>query len=314
MAVDYARINNTLGKMDLYFSTHNSICVSVSGGSDSDIIVHMISTYFRKYLDKVHFVFANTGLEYAATIRHLDYLEDRYDIHIDRIRGVPIPVSVRKNGMPFISKRVSDCLARLDRHNFTYEENPSEDKYPGCSIGIRWWNNSFGEKSMFNINRNKLLKEFLILNRLPFKASARCCDVSKKNPLKKFERKHNADMIVIGVRKSEGGARVGAHSSCFETDKHGVDKFMPLWFWDNDTKLYYKESEGIKYSDCYEIWGMKRTGCVGFPFAVNRNEELEIMKTYEPNLYKACMNVFGDSYKMTDAYREFRKQMSNQDN
>ena len=30
--IDYARINNTLGKMRFYLSIHEHVCVSVSGG------------------------------------------------------------------------------------------------------------------------------------------------------------------------------------------------------------------------------------------------------------------------------------------
>ena len=64
---DLERINNTMGKMLYHLSTHNSVLVSVSGGSDSDIIVHMICTYFRDMLPKCHFVFFDTGLEFLAT-------------------------------------------------------------------------------------------------------------------------------------------------------------------------------------------------------------------------------------------------------
>ena len=77
---------------------------------------------------------------------------------------------------------------------------------------------------------------------------------------------------------------------------------MPLYYWDNETKDYYIKSEGIVRSDCYEVWGMKRTGCVGCPFGKDIVQELKLMKQYEPNMYKACMNVFGDSYRMIDEY------------
>lgn len=96
--LDISRIHNTLGKMAHYLSNHNSICVSVSGGSDSDIIVHMIATYFREYLYKVHFVFVNPGLEYRATLSHLDDLEQRYGITINRIRGRSVVLVVREDG------------------------------------------------------------------------------------------------------------------------------------------------------------------------------------------------------------------------
>lgn len=84
---------------------------------------------------------------------------------------------------------------------------------------------------------------------------------------------------------------------------------MPLFWWTNKVKDAFKEAEGIRYSDCYEVWGMKRTGCVGCPFGRNTGEELKLMQQYEPNLYKACMNVFGLSYELTDRFNCRRKKI-----
>jgi 3'-phosphoadenosine 5'-phosphosulfate sulfotransferase (PAPS reductase)/FAD synthetase len=77
---------------------------------------------------------------------------------------------------------------------------------------------------------------------------------------------------------------------------------MPLFFWDDETKEYYKQTEGIKYSDCYEVWGFKRTGCVGCPFSSKAPLELAVIKQYEPKMYKACVNVFGESYRLMDEF------------
>ena len=306
--VDFERINNTLGKMDFYLATHKSVCVSVSGGSDSDIIVHIIATYFRQYLDRVHFVFANTGVEYRATLSHLDYLRERYKIQIEEVRGTPIPIVVRRYGVPFLSKQVSEYLGRLIKHGFRYEDGSLSkllNFYPRSKAALRWWTNDWGDKSRFNIDWNKGLKDFLIKEHPHILISAECCARSKKNPLKQFQKQNKCDLYVTGERKSEGGARAGRHSSCFEKS-HKLDHYMPLWFWDDPTKAYYKQHEGIKNSDCYEVWGLRRTGCVGCPFGQSIFEELAIMKFYEPQCYKLCMNVFGESYRLRKKYDAFR--------
>ena len=305
--VDAVRIDNTMGKMAHYLSTHESICVSVSGGSDSDIIVHIIATYFREYLPKIHFVFANTGIEYRATLAHLDYLREHYNIQIDEVRGEPIPNVVRKYGVPFLSKKVSDYLGRLVKHGFAFEDDPLEKllcKYPNCKVALRWWTNDWGDKSRFNIDWNKGLKDFLIKEHPHILISAECCARSKKNPLKQFQKQNKCDLYVTGERKSEGGARAGRHSSCFEKS-HKLDHYMPLWFWDNATKEWYALHENIQHSDCYEVYGLKRTGCVGCPFGKDVFEELVIMQKYEPKCYKLCMNVFGESYELKKKYKEF---------
>lgn len=81
---------------------HNIMC-SISGGSDSDIMIDMIEKIKPK--GKVHYVFFDTGLEYDATKRHLDYLEEKYNIqsyeYNKRYRKIfrETKVTRRKNGM-----------------------------------------------------------------------------------------------------------------------------------------------------------------------------------------------------------------------
>lgn len=305
--VDRARINNTLGKMVHYLSTHESICVSVSGGSDSDIIVHIIATQLREFLPKVHFVFANTGIEYRATLDHLDYLREHYNIQIDEVRGMPIPIAVKKYGVPFLSKQASEYLGRLAKHGFQYEDLSLQElleKYPKCKVGLRWWKNDWGDKSRFNIAWNRYLKEFLMAERPSCQFSSECCRVSKKEPLMRYQKEKKCDLYITGERKAEGGARAGQHTNCFEKS-HGLDHYMPLWFWDNYTKEWYVSHENIRHSDCYEVYGLKRTGCVGCPFGKDVFNELEIMQMYDPKCYRLCVNVFGKSYELKKKYKEF---------
>lgn len=310
MGADLERINNTMGKMAYYLGSHDSICVSVSGGSDSDIIVHIIATYFREYLPKVHFVFANTGIEYRATLQHIKGLETKYNIEIEEARGMPIPLAAKKYGVPFCSKKSSDYLSRLQKHGFNWENgslNELLNKYPKCKVGLRYWANDWGDKSRFNISWNKLLKEFLMFYKPKTKFSAQCCNVSKKAPLMKYQKSVGADLYITGERKSEGGARAGAHSSCFE-QSHGIDHYMPLWYWNDETKDWFCFHNGVEHSNCYKVYGLKRTGCVGCPFAKNLWEELEIMQKYEPQCYKLCVNVFGESYKLRKEFEKFKEE------
>lgn len=284
---DESIILNTLGKMEYYLSNHESILCSVSGGSDSDIIVHMICTYFRQYLSKIHFVFVNTGLEYQATKDHLTYLEGRYNIQIERIRGMSVVTAVRKYGVPIISKEHSHHI-----RSFCNDAPSAIKKVMGL----------LPNKSHFNFTE-KPRKLAIACKERGIKISDMCCNKSKKEPLQKYCKQHKIDLSITGERRAEGGQRATKHSSCFEPNtSHGYDKYMPLFFWDDKTKQYYKERESIRYSDCYEVWGMKRTGCVGCPFNSKIGAELKLIKKYEPKLYKACMSVFGDSYRLMDEF------------
>ncbi len=285
--IDTSIINNTLGKMGHYLGNHQCVCVSVSGGSDSDIIVHMIATYFREYLPKIHFVFADTGLEWEVTRQHIKYLQSRYDITIDTVRGKSVVTAVRTYGVPVISK---------------YHSKVINAYYNNKKWGIKKISMSKEEAGRYAFSpKHRSLAEAVKERKIP--VSAKCCDVSKKHPIFEYQKKIGCDLNITGERKSEGGQRAISHHSCFEPDNRGKrDKYMPLFYWNDETKQYYKESEGIRYSDCYEVYGMKRTGCVGCPFNSRVHDDLELMQEHQPNLLKACLNVFGTAYKLMDEF------------
>lgn len=288
----FSEIVRTFRKIQEHIGSHERISISVSGGSDSDCIVHLICTYFPEYLDKCKFVFVNTGLEYDATKRHLCDLEKRYGIEIDRIRGQSVVSVVRKYGFPILSKFKTTQINRWQKGS-EYSKN------------IIFYD---GVKSFNAMKFNKRQRELAVyLKDNNITVSAACCDYSKKKPLHTYMHTYSIDLNVTGERQAEGGQRAIAHKSCFEEKNNGVDKYMPLWWWSNETKRIFKGTEGIRYSDCYEIYGMKRTGCCGCPFNLNIADDLQAMYEYEPRLLKACMNVFGQAYELTDRFNCRRK-------
>ena len=87
-------------------SRSNTPLCSISGGSDSDIVLDVIHNVDEK--KKVRYFWIDTGLEYRATKEHLDDLEKKYGIEIERIKACkPIPVCCKEYGQPFLSKYVS---------------------------------------------------------------------------------------------------------------------------------------------------------------------------------------------------------------
>lgn len=288
----YDALFHTGSKLIEYFSSHDHIMISVSGGSDSDCIVHFVCTYFPEFIEKYRFVFVNTGLEYDATKRHLCDLEKRYGITIDRIRGKSVVTVVRKYGFPILSKFKATQINRWQKGS-EYSKN------------IIFYD---GVKSFNAMKFNKRQQELAVyLKENNIAVSAACCDYSKKKPIHTYIHTYSIDLNCTGERQAEGGQRAIAHKSCFEEKNNGVDKYMPLWWWSNSAKSTFKEVEGIRFSDCYEVYGMRRTGCCGCPFNLNIADELQTMYEYEPRLFKACMNVFGQSYELMDRFKCRRK-------
>lgn len=289
-----------------------NIGCAVSGGADSDIMVDILTKLDDE--KKIRYVFFDTGIEYQATKRHLDELEQKYNIKIDRVRAKKtVPVSCRQYGVPFFSKYVSEMMYRLQRHGFQWEDESYDvlvKRYPKCKVGLKWWCNENGKTSGFNISKNKLLKEFIIQNPPKFKISAKCCHYAKKRPSADWCKENDIELLCLGVRKAENGIRSKNIKTCFSNsldNGKGHDEWLPLFWLSDDEKQEYKKFNNIKYSDCYEVYGLKRTGCFGCPFASGFENELKVIKQYEPNLYVATNNIFGQSYEYMRAYREFKR-------
>lgn len=308
------QLEDTIVKIKSVLSAFNldKIRIAYSGGSDSDIVIHLI----KKSGFDVISVFYDTGIEWQATKDHVIELLPTYNV--DTIKADrPVPISNKVYGHPFLNKRVSDYLERLQKHNFNFQEhgNLSFEElwklYPKCKASLRWWTNNFGYKSRFNIEYNTYLKEFLIEYGLPFKVSGKCCDGAKKMPMKKYIKANDTELLILGLRKSEGGARVGAYgNSCFsEKTSYGYAMYRPIWFWNDAMKEWYINEFKIKLSDCYTKYGLKRTGCAGCPFGLTFDNELELLEKNEPKLAKGINNIFAPSYEWTRKYREFQREM-----
>lgn len=305
--------NFTIAWSKINSPLYKKILATISGGSDSDVMLDILAKCDKS--KKIEYVWCNTGLEYQATKDHLEDLEKRYGITINRVRPKwPIPLAVREYGQPFLNKRpVSVYMERLQKHGFKWEDKPYEElmkEYPNCKSALGWWCNKH-QSDQFNIRHNKFLKEFIIANPPTFRISAKCCDKSKKSIVHEFMNSGKYDLDVYGVRKAEGGARATAYHSCFNCSAQGdYDEYRPLYWYKNADKEDYCEACNITHSEAYTTYGLTRTGCAGCPFGRNFEEELAVMEKYEPKLYQAANNIFRESYEYTRAYRRFVEEQS----
>lgn len=292
-----------------------NICCSISGGSDSDLTLDLI---FRVDVQrKTKYFFAEPGLEHSYTREHIDFLEQKYGIEIQRFRTEkPVITVVREKGIPFLSKRVSEMIYRLQLHNFEWEDGSYDElikKYPNCSSALMWWTNHYGEGSRLNIDWNRGLRAFLLNKGPGFKVSARCCSESKERTLSNAAKQMGKGIMISGVRKAEGGFRSISMHSCTNIKREGEGDFRPIFWFTEEDKKTYCDAFGVEHSFCYNApdYPLKRTGCCMCPLALERNlqNEMKFAKTYEPLMYRAAWNVFGPSYELAAEYREFQKSM-----
>lgn len=294
---------------------YKTIVCSISGGADSDIVLDLCTKI--DIYKKIKYVWLNTGLEYGATKKHLEFLEQKYSVVILKEKAkMPIPTSNKKFGEPFLSKQVSEWISRLQRYNFQWEDEPLEMllvKYPKCKAALRWWCNDWTDenkdpsKSRFNIAYNKYLKEFMIKNPPTFSIANKCCQGAKKDVVKDVLKKYSADLNIFGVRKAEGGARASAYKNCF-SDKTDVPQYRPIFWYSDDDRKEYESLFNITHSACYSEYGLIRTGCAGCPFGKDFEFELDVINKFEPKLYKGVNNIFKESYNYTRQYKKFCKE------
>lgn len=312
-------------KCERHLIDHHKLFVGISGGSDSDIVIDLLEKVIAEntydYRLEVHYVFFDTGIEYEATKRHLTDLENKYGIMIECIKAkTVVPIGCKKFGIPFLSKYASEMFERLQRHNFDFANDGNKtfaellEKYQKCKVALQFWcNENKGEKkskSAYNIDRFMGLKDFMIANPPTFKISQKCCNGAKKCNGHDYIVNNDFDLSILGLRKAEDGIRSTNIQSCYsQSDNGGCDSFRLIWWFTDKDKRQYQKHFGIKHSDCYEVYGLTRTGCAGCPFGSKWEEELKIIQKHEAKLYKAVWNIFGESYEYTRKYREYASRL-----
>lgn len=308
---------------------HPKAICSYSGGADSDILIDILETTRRLFsLPPIKYVFFNTGLEMQATKDHVAQTAEKYGVEIETVRPKKnIVLAAKEHGIPFVSKIMSHGLEEWQKKgvplSIAEEYDQAEDKaakraelkarYPKCEslINFLCCCNSKGEPRpniQLVINSSRYMRDFISEYPPDFEISVKCCYYCKKQAAHRVQK--NYDMIITGERRDEGGMRSVPRKDnttmCFtETSKHQF-WLRPLYYVSDADKAWYKKTYNIRYSDAYEVYGMKRTGCCGCPISYRAVDDLELIGKYEPNLKKAAWNVFGKSYLYRQKYNEYK--------
>lgn len=109
-----------------------------------------------------------------------------------------------------------------------------------------------------------------------------------------------------------GGQRKN-HTGCviFDSkDKNKITKFKPLNPVSHEFEKWFIEKYQVKLCSLYyEPYNFTRTGCRGCPYAIDLQQELDIMEKYLPSEYKACNALWKPVY---DIYREHNYRLRSQ--
>jgi len=190
---------------------------------------------------------------------------------------------VEKHGYPVVSKEVSMAVQRYhaaerrgDKHMMAYRLTGRRENGRIDHLGV-------------------IPKKWHFLVNAPFKISDYCCDVLKKEPFIKYEKK-TGSRPYMGIMAVESNMRMRKYreTGCNVFNK-GKEKSMPLSFWTEKDVWKYIGKHDLPYSPIYDL-GETRTGCLFCLFgchmerAPNRFQRLYHL---HPKLYDYCMNKLG---------------------
>ena len=312
-----------------HLRAHPKAICSYSGGADSDIMIDLVERTRALFdLPPVQYVFFDTGLEMKATREHVKATAEKYGVDIMTAKPkVNIVKAARTCGIPFVSKIMSGGLSEWQKKgvplSIADEYEQAEDKaakrkelkerYPNCEqvINFLCCCNAAGEPRphiQLVINSSRYMRDFIAEYPPDFQISAKCCDYCKKQLAHRVQKGY--ELIITGERRDEGGMRSvpkkDSTAMCFTETADGQFRLRPLYYVSDKDKAWYKEYYGIRYSDAYEVYGLKRTGCCGCPISYRAADDLEIIGKYEPNIKKAAWNIFGKSYEYRAKYNEYK--------
>lgn len=270
------------------------VCLSFSGGKDSTVLKHIIETTSGVY--DVPCVFVDTGLEYPEVKKFATANADvilRPKMRFDKV--------IKEYGYPVFSKQTAK---RIEYGRKALQRGNPEvaEKY---LFPIRK-DKETGETFRSNFKPSKKAIDVALNTDIPI--SGKCCDIMKKNPLKKYQ-KETGRKPILGMMAGESKLRENAWLL------HGCNAFesknpssSPLAFWTEQDVLQYIVENNIDYATVYgEIkqdengkyytTGVNRTGCMFCMFGVHLEKNpnrFQKMKETHPIQYAYCMKPMAE--------------------
>lgn len=248
----------------------NHVYISYSGGKDSEVLLDIT----RQLYPNIKAVFINTGQEFPETIKQV-LLRKKQGYNIDIITPkMRYKDVIEKYGYPCISKEQAQYL----------EEAKNTKSLKLKNIRLNGKNGSYKISSKW---------KYLLFEDI--KISAKCCNILKKAPVKKYEKETNRHPIVATMAE-ESQLRLNSYikNGCNSfSEKRSISR--PLGFWREEDIWQYIKNNKLQISKCYTKYEMKRTGCYGCLFGCHLEERetgtnriMKLKKTH-PYLYTHLM-------------------------
>lgn len=253
----------------------DSVYISYSGGKDSTVLSHIAKQLYPNILH----IFADTTCEFPETIQHVEW--ERAVNKTNIITVYPYNKNgelwsfkkvVEYYGYPVFSKRVANAI-RTYRHARTPRTTQNSIDY-----------------IQRNFAKYEKYKELNI--------SDKCCEVLKKNPIKRQAKKLGMKCVILGLLAGESRQREKdwLEYGCNAFYVKSENQCRPLSFWTEADILAYIKNYNVKISKLYDL-GYSRNGCMYCAFGAHLEKEgnqrfLKLKQTH-PNEYAYFIRNFG---------------------
>lgn len=302
------------------------VYVSISGGKDSQVLAHLVKSLY----EDVPLIFVNTGLENDSVMKKGSTMAD--EVLRPEMDFVSV---VKKYGYPIISKEVANAIGEtrkyveknVDRKSGVSVSAQLKQKIINGDININdvpirlcqllGYAGVNGEKSI-DLPKDKISlynkTKYAFLMDAPFRINSTCCNVMKKNSVKKYEKRTGRKPF-IGTLAEESRLRetkwIKYGCNAFETNNPSS---QPLSFWTEQDILKYIKKYNIQIAEIYGLigyvdedgmlydnnvfneamelktTGANRTGCVFCMFGMRLDPERFLrLKKEEPVKYDYVM-------------------------
>ena len=308
--------------------TQGDMAIGFSGGKDSALVLDMyceiISTLYPHLKDKpIKVMWANTTNETKAMREYVPWFikrcEEKYGVTIDFTevtpeKGKTIITVMREAGLPFISKSVAGLIRKvknsMEDNGVSYEDiKDMHEPTTYCRDALREMGlNDTTVLAMtgWSCNRNDFGTAFVLpkqympllnikeLTGCDIKFSEKCCDILKKEPIKRL----NYPNMMTGEQAVESKTREHRwlQKGCNYKLPSGAIKSKPLGAVSLDAILYAIKERDIPLSPdygevvycdqtkCYKCTGAQRTGCAlcGFGIKFDPDRFVRLQET-EPS-------------------------------
>lgn len=285
------KIKKSIMTIERFFEKHQGDVYVSRGGVDSLVVSLLVKETIFGDMIKIENV-SVASVEQPSIIKY--NLEDGVTL----IKSGGTMKVIQEWGYPVISK---DVAMKISRHNRTKHEWVRKRRMEGY----------VGKNGKVILN-GKIPNKYKFLIYAPFELSEKCCDKTKKKPLKEFEKKSGKKPIT-GERVFESRNRKENYmkNGCITSSKKR-EKCTPIAFWtDEDIKNFLalrKVNLPEAYGKIIEIEGKKefskekRTGCTICGFGILYDDSrFERLREESPFQYNYMFG--GGKWERRETYR-----------